>query len=84
MQAQEGRVSKEHCRAMEGWRKKRTSTPAAGKLQKGDLRDAQIVAHYLRMSQSGMAGFGTAAAYAGALGICQTAEAGGLGILPCR
>lgn len=37
--------------------------------KKGPVRDAQIIAQYQRMSHYGLAGFGTAAAYAKALGM---------------
>ena len=37
--------------------------------EKGPVMDAQIIAQYQRMAHYGIAGFGTAAAYAGALGL---------------
>jgi len=70
IEAQEGKVSKEHCKGMEGLveeANKHTSGEEAPK--KGPVRDAQIIAQYQRMSHYGLAGFGTAAAYAGALGL---------------
>ena len=70
IEAQEGKVSKEHCKAMEGLveeANKHTSGAEAPK--KGPVRDAQIIAQYQRMSHYGLAGFGTAAAYAKALGL---------------
>ena len=70
LQAQEGKTSKEHCKGMEGLveeANKHTSGEEAPK--KGPVRDAQIIAQYQRMSHYGLAGFGTAAAYAKALGL---------------
>jgi ferritin-like metal-binding protein YciE len=70
IEAQEGKVSKEHCKGMEGLveeANKHTSGEEAPK--KGPVRDAQIIAQYQRMSHYGLAGFGTAAAYAVALGL---------------
>jgi ferritin-like metal-binding protein YciE len=72
--AQEGKVSKEHCKGMEGLveeANKHTSGEDAPK--KGPVRDAQIIAQYQRMSHYGLAGFGTAAAYAEALGLTEDA-----------
>ena len=42
--------------------------------EKGPLLDALIVAQYQRMSHYGIAGFGTAAAYAKALGLADDAK----------
>ena len=70
LKAQEEKVSKEHCKGMEGLveeANKHTSGEEAPK--KGPVRDAQIIAQYQRMSHYGLAGFGTAAAYAKALGL---------------
>jgi ferritin-like metal-binding protein YciE len=74
IEAQEGKVSKEHCKGMEGLveeANKHTSGEDAPK--KGPVRDAQIIAQYQRMSHYGLAGFGTAAAYAEALGLKEDA-----------
>ncbi len=58
---------KDHCRGMEGLvqeaRKHALDTPLDP-----ELRDLEIIAQYQRMSHYGLAGFGTAAAYATALG----------------
>jgi ferritin-like metal-binding protein YciE len=70
IEAQEGKVSKDYCTGMEGLveeANKHTSGEEAPK--KGPVRDAQIIAQYQRMSHYGLAGFGTAAAYAKALGL---------------
>jgi ferritin-like metal-binding protein YciE len=75
IEAQEGKVSKEHCKGMEGLveeANKHTSGEDAPK--KGAVRDAQIIAQYQRMSHYGLAGFGTAAAYAEALGLKDDAK----------
>ena len=42
--------------------------------EKGPLLDAVIIAQYQRMSHYGLAGFGTAAAYAKALGLKDDAK----------
>lgn len=76
IEAQDGKVSKEHCKGMEGLveeSNKHTSGEDAPK--KGPVRDAQIIAQYQRMSHYGIAGFGTAAAYAKALGLKQDVKA---------
>ena len=68
LEAQGGRVQKEHCRGMEGLveeAKKHALEEDLG----GKLRDLVIIAQYQRMSHYGLAGFGTAAAYAEALGL---------------
>lgn len=75
IEAQEEKVSKEHCKGMEGLveeANKHTSGEEAPK--KGPVRDAQIIAQYQRMSHYGIAGFGTAAAYATALGLKEDAK----------
>jgi ferritin-like metal-binding protein YciE len=62
------KVEKEHCKGMEGLVKeamKHISKDAPGN---GELLDIEILAQYQRMSHYGLAGFGTAAAYAKALG----------------
>jgi ferritin-like metal-binding protein YciE len=56
-----GEVEPEHCKGMEG-----LVNEAAP--QDGKLRDVIIVAQYQRMAHYGLAGLGTAAAYAKALG----------------
>ena len=61
------KVKKEHCKGMEGLvaeaiKHKTEEAPA-----KGPTLDAVIIAQYQRMSHYGIAGFGTAASYAGSL-----------------
>ena len=68
--AQGEKTSKEHCKGMEGLveeAKKHALSSEAPK--KGPVRDAVIIAQYQRMTHYGIAGFGTAAAYAEALGL---------------
>ncbi|WP_428486307.1 ferritin-like domain-containing protein [Rhodopila sp.] len=67
LESQGGKVATEHCKGMEGIvaeAKKHTSEDDV----EGSLRDLVIMAQYQRMSHYGLAGFGTAAAYAAALG----------------
>jgi ferritin-like metal-binding protein YciE len=61
------KLSKEHCKGMEGLVEE--ANKHAGEPKKGPVRDAVIIAHYQRMTHYGIAGFGTAAAYAKALGL---------------
>lgn len=62
-----GKKSKEHCKGMEGLveeaRKHGIETDA-----EGAVRDVAIIAQYQRMCHYGIAGFGTAKAFAQALG----------------
>ena len=62
-------VEKEHCQGMEGLVKEALKHTVEEAPDNGDLRDVLIVAHYQRMSHYGIAGFGTAGAYANALGM---------------
>ena len=63
------KVSKEHCLGMEGLVTEATKHIVEEGPKKGPLRDAVIIAQYQRMTHYGIAGFGTAAAYAEALGL---------------
>lgn len=63
-----GQAEPEHCKGMEGLvseARKHTSEEAP---QDTKLRDVVIIAQYQRMAHYGLAGFGSAAAYANALG----------------
>jgi ferritin-like metal-binding protein YciE len=62
-------VQKEHCRGMEGLVTEATKHITEEAPESGDLLDIVIVAQYQRMSHYGLAGFGTATAYAKALGM---------------
>jgi ferritin-like metal-binding protein YciE len=72
LEAQGGNIGKDHCKGMEGLvaEAKRHAIEAE---MEGQLRDIVIVAQYQRMSHYGLAGFGTAAAYATALGMQEDA-----------
>lgn len=63
-----GEVAKEHCKGMEGLVKEALKHAVKERFDDDDVRDVVIVAQYQRMSHYGIAGFGTAAAYAEALG----------------
>jgi ferritin-like metal-binding protein YciE len=62
------KASKEHCKGMEGLVAEATKHCIEEAPKKGPLLDAVIIAQYQRMTHYGIAGFGTAAAYADALG----------------
>ena len=70
-----GEVSKEHCRAMEGLVREAQMHIFEEAIGDGVLKDLLILAQYQRMSHYGLAGFGTAAAYAKALGRADDAAA---------
>jgi ferritin-like metal-binding protein YciE len=67
--AQDEKVSKEHCKGMEGLVAEATKHVIEEGPDKGPLLDVLIIAQYQRMTHYGIAGFGTAAAYAKALGL---------------
>ena len=66
---QDEKVSKEHCKGMEGLVAEATKHVLEEGPEKGPLLDVLIIAQYQRMTHYGIAGFGTAAAYAKALGL---------------
>ncbi|RYG56370.1 MAG: ferritin-like domain-containing protein [Alphaproteobacteria bacterium] len=66
---QDEKVSKEHCKGMEGLVEEATKHVLEEGPKKGPLLDVLIIAQYQRMTHYGIAGFGTAAAYAEALGL---------------
>ncbi len=68
LEAQGGDVGKDHCRGMEGLVEEAKKHALEADFD-GQLRDLAIIAQYQRMSHYGLAGFGTAAAYASALGL---------------
>jgi ferritin-like metal-binding protein YciE len=59
----------EHCKGMEGLVDEATKHITKDAPKDGELLDIVIIAQYQRMSHYGLAGFGTAAAYANALGM---------------
>ncbi len=63
------KAEKEHCKGMEGLVAEATKHGIDEAPDKGPLRDVVIIAQYQRMTHYGIAGFGTAAAYARALGL---------------
>ena len=64
---QDEKVSKAHCKGMEGLVAEATKHVLEEGPKKGPLLDVLIIAQYQRMTHYGIAGFGTAAAYAEAL-----------------
>ncbi len=64
-----GEASKEHCKGMEGLVKEAQKHALDEEIEDADVRDAVILGQYQRMCHYGLAGFGTAAAYANALGL---------------
>ena len=64
-----GDATPEHCRGMEGLVREAIKHALEEAAAAGGLRDVQILAQYQRMTHYGLAGFGTAAAYARALGL---------------
>lgn len=68
------KVSKEHCKGMEGLVAEATKHVLEEGPKKGPLLDVLIIAQYQRMTHYGIAGFGTAAAYANALGLKDDAK----------
>jgi ferritin-like metal-binding protein YciE len=69
-----GEAKKEHCKGMEGLAAEATKHITKEAPERGELLDIVIVAQYQRMSHYGIAGFGTAAAYAKALGKSEDAR----------
>lgn len=63
------KVSKEHCKGMEGLVTEAIKHTTEEAPKKGPLLDAQVIAQYQRMTHYGIAGFGTAMAFAKALGL---------------
>ena len=62
-------VQREHCKGMEGLVNEAHKHISDEAPEDQDLLDIVIIAQYQRMSHYGLAGFGTAAAYAKALGM---------------
>src|ERR1700760_552497 len=59
-----GELSSDHCRGMEGLVREAQAHALDETIENKDVRDVIIVAQYQRMCHYGLAGFGTAAAYA--------------------
>jgi len=64
---QDEKVSKEHCKGMEGLVAEATKHTTEEAPDKGPVLDAVIITQLQRMTHYGIAGFGTAAAFAAAL-----------------
>ena len=62
-------VETEHCKGMEGLVKEALKHGVKEAPEDGELRDIVLIAQYQRMSHYGITGFGSAAAYAKALGM---------------
>lgn len=63
-----GESNKEHCKGMEGLVKEARKHALEANIEDADVRNVLIVAQYQRMCHYGLAGFGTAKAFAEALG----------------
>ena len=63
-----GQSEKEHCKGMEGLVKEAKKHVIEADIDDDDVRDVVIVAQYQRMCHYGICGFGTAKAFAEALG----------------
>jgi ferritin-like metal-binding protein YciE len=74
IEEQEGEVSKEHCKGMEGLVAEARKHILQEGPDQGPVLDAVIIAQFQRMTHYGLAGFGTAAAYAEALGLEDAAD----------
>ena len=68
IEAAGGQAEPEHCKGMEGLVSEARKHSSDEAPQDGKLLDVVIVAQYQRMAHYGLAGFGSAAAYAKALG----------------
>ncbi len=64
---QDEKVSKEHCKGMEGLVNEALKHTIDDAPDKGPVLDAAIIAQYQRMTHYGLTGFGTVAAFAKAL-----------------
>jgi ferritin-like metal-binding protein YciE len=67
IEAQDGKVSKEHCKGMEGLATEALKHTIEEAPEAGPVLDAAIIAQYQRMTHYGIAGFGTVSAFARAL-----------------
>jgi ferritin-like metal-binding protein YciE len=72
LEARGGSVGKDHCKGMEGLVAEAKKHAIQDEVD-SQIRDIVIIAQYQRMSHYGLAGFGTAAAYANALGMSDDA-----------
>lgn len=75
LEASGEKVKKEHCKGMEGLVAEAIKHTTEEAPDKGPVLDAVVIAQFQRMSHYGIAGFGTAAAFAEALGETKAAKA---------
>ena len=66
---QDEKVSKEHCKGMEGLVNEAIKHTIDDAPEKGPVLDASIIAQYQRMTHYGITGFGTVAAFSKALNL---------------
>lgn len=66
--------SGEFCKGMEGLVKEAEAHAIQADIADNDVRDAAIITQYQRMAHYGMAGYGTAAAFAERLGLKEDAQ----------
>lgn len=71
IQAKGGLEAKDYCKGMEGLVKEARKHALDDEIEDDDVRDVIIIGQYQRMCHYGLAGFGAAAAYAGALGLAE-------------
>jgi ferritin-like metal-binding protein YciE len=64
-----GEAEKEHCKGMAGLVKEAQKHAIDEAPEDDELKSIAVIAQYQRMSHYGLAGFGSAASYAGALGM---------------
>ena len=69
------KVTKEHCKGMEGLVAEATKHTSEEAPEKGPVLDAVIIAQYQRMTHYGIAGFGTAMSFAETLGLKDASKA---------
>jgi len=69
-----GEDDKEHCKGMEGLVAEARKHALDAKIEDPDVRDVVIVSQYQRMCHYGICGFGTATAFAEALGLDEHVE----------
>ncbi|MDT7933233.1 MAG: DUF892 family protein [Sphingomonadaceae bacterium] len=70
----EGKVAKEHCKGMEGIAAEAKEHAIKLKTDDDNVRDAAIIHAMQQMSHYGIAGYGTAAAFADAIGEAEDAR----------
>lgn len=74
IEGQDEKVSKEHCKGMEGLAAEALKHTIEEPPEKGPALDAAIITQYQRMTHYGIAGFGTVAAFAKALKLTEDSK----------